>query len=820
MSGRLPSTQYYHPHRTGHVYALPPTTTYVWAAVCEASGGTRSSAAPGVTQGCEPRCARKDVRTRRIPVSVFFLSKMSCALGLALGTFFLSPARAFALGATVPFTTHEAEAGELGGGADVRMLAAPTNTAWSSPELEASGRAFVELKATGDSITLPNDTGASVTAIDFRYSIPDAAMGGGIDSTLDLYVDGVLRQSVPVTSRQTWVYAGTAWDGMSQDPTVPNPHLFFEEVHTFITGDPVKPGSKIMLKKDDANGASFYWIDLVDLEAPPAPVAQPANSLSITDYGAVPTTSADGPVPANAVDSSAAIQKGINAAAAQNKPLWIPQGRFVVGAEGLNARGITMAGAGMWYSSIYRNYKLPYAGASDAPSFLTVDSCTLRNFLLDSNAIDRSVAGGNAGGVNISGTNWLVEGLWIQHASSGVWAKGMSGTVKDCRVLSTWGDGINLNNGNSGNVGNNLTADNNYVRGVGDDGVTINSDGSSVQMDTITLKNNTTVSIYWADGLRVAGGKNILVQDNLICDPVNFPGIIVGTFNNANLESGVVKGNTIIRSGGDAYNQHQAALTVGVDPGPVTVSNVQVTGNTILNSMQKAIEVKSGSNLVFDGNLVDSIWANSASTSNNVSAIDIVANATGSVSFTNNTLQNLTSMQTAFADLASAMKYQATGTGNSGFDPTVAGPTPWGSGNHPSAMPVTVTSCTAPVLTGRGAGGSQGQGGGGAGSSAQAGSSGDASRGAQGGGYSQGDVPGGTANVPDAGVPASVSNAGGPGNASGGAFNAAKTSTDKGGCGCHAARHATDSRPAALFLITLGAISIPRRKRTSRSKQT
>jgi MYXO-CTERM domain-containing protein len=753
--------------------------------------------------------------TRAIRMSDFFLSKMSCALGLACSTFLLCPAHAFGLGATVPFTTHEAEAGVLGGGADVRILAAPTNTTWSSPELEASGRAFVELKATDDSVTLPNDTGANVTAIDFRYSIPDAPTGGGIDSTLDLYVDGVLRQSVAVTSRQTWVYDGTDWDGMSQDPTVPNPHLFFEEVHTFITGNPIKPGSKIMLKKDAANGASFYWIDLMDLEAPPAPVTQPANSLSITDYGAVPTMPADGPVPANAVDSSAAIQKAIDAASAQNKTLWIPQGRFIVGAEGLNAHGITIAGAGMWYSAIYRNYQLPYGGTSDAPDFLTVDSCTLRDFFLDSNAIDRTAAGGNAGGVNISGTNWLVERLWIQHASSGVWAKGMGGTVQDCRILSTWGDGVNLNNGNSGNVGNNLTANNNYVRGVGDDGVTVNSDASSVQMDTITLENNTTVSIYWADGLRVAGGKNILVQDNLICDPVNFPGIIVGTFNNANLESAIVKGNTIIRSGGDAYNQHQAALTVGVDPGSVTVSNVQVTGNTIWKSMQKAIEIKSGTNLVFDGNLVDSVWANSASASTDVSAIDIVANSTGSVSFLNNTLQNLTATQTAFVNLASATSYQATGMGNSGFDPTAPGPTLWGSGNHPAAIPITVTSCTAPVVASPAVGGSPGDAGiAGSTGSAQTGASGNASMGGQGG------VAGAAINLPDGGASAGFPSAGGTANAHGGASNMRGPSTDSGGCGCRAARHPGDSGATALLMTMLGAIAVTRRRRPHRAKQT
>jgi hypothetical protein len=113
---------------------------------------------------------------------------------------------------------------------------------------------------------LPNHTGHSVTAIDFRYSIPDVPAGGGITSTLNLYVDGVFRQKLYVSSKQIWLYAGTDWDGMNQDPTLGHPHIFFEEGHTFIQGAPVAPGSTVTLRKDAENTAAFYWIDCVDLE--------------------------------------------------------------------------------------------------------------------------------------------------------------------------------------------------------------------------------------------------------------------------------------------------------------------------------------------------------------------------------------------------------------------------------------------------------------------------------------------------------------------------------------------------------------------------
>jgi len=57
------------------------------------------------------------------------------------------------VGATTPFTVIEGEAGTLGGGASVRKLQTIPANAVSSPELEASGRAFVQLTATGQSVS-------------------------------------------------------------------------------------------------------------------------------------------------------------------------------------------------------------------------------------------------------------------------------------------------------------------------------------------------------------------------------------------------------------------------------------------------------------------------------------------------------------------------------------------------------------------------------------------------------------------------------------------------------------------------------------------
>ena len=83
------------------------------------------------------------------------------------------------VGAATPFTTIEAEDGQLGGGAIVHTLDRSQPLKGATPELEASGHAYVELKGTGQSVTWKNTTTQSFTAINIRFSIPDAPQGGG-----------------------------------------------------------------------------------------------------------------------------------------------------------------------------------------------------------------------------------------------------------------------------------------------------------------------------------------------------------------------------------------------------------------------------------------------------------------------------------------------------------------------------------------------------------------------------------------------------------------------------------------------------------------
>ncbi len=484
------------------------------------------------------------------------------------------------VGATTTFVTLEAENGIIGGGATIRKLQTIPANALSSPELEASGRSFVQLAGTGQFVAWVNQVDSDNT-INIRECIPDAPNGGGINATLDLYINGVFRQAVPLTSTQTWVYDGNNGNnnGMSQTPSTGGPHVFYDEARVLIQGQAMSVGDTVMLKQDAANTAAFYYIDCIDLESA-TPRARPANSLSVADYGAAGN---------NTTDVTSAFNSCCNAARSQHKPVWIPVGKYYV--TSFNLASLTIAGAGMWFTTIYIT-----------SGQLQENSDTLRDFCLDAPTIVRDQG---IGGVNAAGNNYLIERVWSIHSSTaGYWCSGNYGTVHSCRSSMCWGDGLNMNNGNSGNHGNNLLAENNFTRGCGDDGATIYSDGSSIEVVNAALRYNTTVGMFWANGLRIAGGKNIRAENNLLLDDVKEAGLYIGVFGSIgnNLDSSVISGNVIVRCGG---RRDPAGMAINASPGGKML-NVTITNNTIKDAQFYGILIGSDrENLTFNNNVID-----------------------------------------------------------------------------------------------------------------------------------------------------------------------------------------------------------------------
>lgn len=66
-----------------------------------------------------------------------------------------------------------------------------------------------------------------------RASISDAADGGGIAATLNLYVNGVLRQALTFTSKYSWVYGVNGFT--DNNPATGTSKRFYDEHRAFIT---------------------------------------------------------------------------------------------------------------------------------------------------------------------------------------------------------------------------------------------------------------------------------------------------------------------------------------------------------------------------------------------------------------------------------------------------------------------------------------------------------------------------------------------------------------------------------------------------------
>jgi hypothetical protein len=311
----------------------------------------------------------------------------------------------------------------------------------------------------------------------------------------------------------------------------------------------------------------------------------------------------------------------------------------------------------MWYSMIYKNVPLP-PPTLPWRSYVHVGSgTTLQDVSIDSNAIYRGVGGvgGDDSGISASGASgWLIDRVWVQHCDA-QWLSGSNGTIQNSRVADSWADGINLNNGNTPNadkLGLNLTAQNNFVRGAGDDGIATYSDagpsGMNTEMDGTQILSNTSVAPYWANGIRVAGGKNVLVQDNLVTDPAANNGIEVSVFGNSGhpLDSATISGNTVLRGGGwNGADRH--GVHVG-SPGstsffPDAYTNATISNNLIQDSRRAGLKIgRTFETLTILSNVIDrpalqGIWIASGVTgtgsfdSNAVSSL----NVTGQVAFQN-----------------------------------------------------------------------------------------------------------------------------------------------------------------------------------------
>ncbi len=423
-------------------------------------------------------------------------------LALAISTFSVKASP----GATVPWTTYEAENMLVSGGTVMGPQYDPIRI-----PTEASGRMFVQLNGNGQYVQFTNQSAA--TALVARYCVPDTGDGVGADYTLSLYTNGVFAAKLPMTSKYSWLYGNYPF---TNNPTYGSARNFFDEVRT--NGFNLGAGTVIRLQKDTNDTAAYYDIDLVDLENVPPALSVPTNSFVVTDYGAV----GDG-----VTDCTAAFQNCITAARSPGKPVWIPAGAFMITGT-LNLYANTQIyGVGMWYSklvgspSLYTNQSrrvnLNGSGSNIKLSDFAIVGClNYRNDLEGNDGLGGSFGAGSS-----------IARIWVEHTKAAAWIFNSSGLVVDsCRFRNTLADGINVNYAMQNTLVTNCTA-----RGTGDDCFAIWPAPTS---GNYTPGNNVITHCtgqlpFLANGGAIYGGANNRIEDSLFSDLPYGCGILFST---------------------------------------------------------------------------------------------------------------------------------------------------------------------------------------------------------------------------------------------------------------------------------------------------
>ncbi|TDD80816.1 glycosyl hydrolase [Actinomadura darangshiensis] len=404
-------------------------------------------------------------------------------------------------GAHLPFDMYEAEDGALGGGAAV----VGPNRKIGDLAGEASGRRAVTLNSTGSSVEFT--TKAPTNTLVTRYSIPDAAGGGGLDSTLNVYVDGTFLKAIDLTSRYTWVYGAEA--SPSDSPGAGPPRHIYDEADLML-GTTVAAGHKIKLQKDAANG-STYAIDFVNTElAAAAPNPDPAKYAEPAGF-----THQD---VQNALDK---VRQDSSLTG-----VYLPPGTYDTAQKfQVYGKAVKVVGAGPWFT----RFRTPPNQQNTDAGFRTEASSngsTFSGFGFFGNYTSRIDGPGKVFDFSNVG-DMTIDDVWVEHVVCLFWGTNVdNSTIKNSRIRDTWADGLNFTNGSSGNHVANVE-----TRTTGDDSFALFPaiDNHNEQETGNVFEDLTSLLTWRAAGLAVYGGGGNTFRNIHIADTLVYSGITIGT---------------------------------------------------------------------------------------------------------------------------------------------------------------------------------------------------------------------------------------------------------------------------------------------------
>ena len=433
-------------------------------------------------------------------------------------------------GANLPFDTYEAEDGVTGGGATVL---AP-NRVVGDLAGEASGRRAVTLDQTGAYVEWT--TKAPTNTLLTRFSIPDAAGGGGTDATLAIFVDGQFLKNIDLTSRYAWLYGNETNPG--NQPGQGAPRHVYDEASTLL-GTTVPAGSTIRLQKT-AQNTSQYAIDFVDLElATPQANPDPERYTQPTGF--------------THQDVQDALDRVRMDTTGTLDGVYLPAGDYQTANKfQVYGKAVDVVGAGPWFTRFFA----PQSQENTDVGFraeASANGSTFRDFAYFGNYTSRIDGPGKVFDF-ADVKNMTIDNIWVEHMICMFWASNMDDSeVKNSRIRNTFADAINMTNGSANNH-----VHNNQARGTGDDSFALfaaTDNGGSGQRGNV-FENLTSTNTWRAAGLAVYGGQDNTFRNIYVADTLVYSGVTISSLDFGYPMEGfgpaptVFDGLTVVRSGG------------------------------------------------------------------------------------------------------------------------------------------------------------------------------------------------------------------------------------------------------------------------------
>jgi hypothetical protein len=500
-------------------------------------------------------------------------------------------------GANLPYSRYESENGSMGGGAALQQSPLFNQADIAS---EASNQKYVSLPSNGSYVqwTLT----AAAQAMDLRFTMPDNAAGTGLTGSLDLYVNGVMVQTISLSSYWAYQYFTTGSDPVQQQAGTTKTFMRFDEVH-FQLLVALKAGDVLKIQKDNGD-ALTYGVDFIELEPLPAAIAQPAGSLSVTNYGAVPNDNND---------DFAAFNACISDAMAKKMNVYIPPGKFLLSDKiTLNVSNMKIQGAGIWYTTIYFSTPKQFYGGwyarSTGVEISDFTMNTANNARFKYNESNPRVPGDPyiiyKAFEGTYGSNSRIHDVWEEHFEVGAWIAGYDPpypvditqnlVISNCRIRNNYADGVNFSQGTS-----NSTVTNCSVRNNGDDGLAVwPSTANNVTTPGInnSFYNNTVENQWRAGATALFGGYGHQVHHNVYKDgiassAIRFTNDFSGfSFDNTKAPIHIYE-NTITNFGTsrDLFDQKRGAIEFNADG--QGIFNFQFDNININNSQRHAIQM-------------------------------------------------------------------------------------------------------------------------------------------------------------------------------------------------------------------------------------